>query len=91
MGGHHAGVRRVGIEEAKSGRFAGPGADLDAKVQNKIVTLARGAEQSTVRAGQSLEVKQTRSSLSNSSIRMEFRQQYIAVVWDYRKAKQLDK
>jgi len=52
------------------------------------VTRARGAEQST---GKNLEVERTRSSLSNSSIKMEFKQQYIAVVWDYKKAKQLDK
>jgi len=91
LGGHHAGARGVGIEEGGSERFAGPGVDLDAKVQNKTVTLARGAEQSTVGVGQSPEVKRTWSSLSNSSIRMEFRQQYIAVVWDYKKAKQLDK
>lgn len=42
------GARGVGMEEVKSERFAGPGADLDAKVQNETATLARGAEQSTV-------------------------------------------
>ena len=73
------GARGVGIKEVESERFAGPEVNLDAKVQNKTVICTwRGTIDSCGRP--SLEVERTWSSLSNSSIRMEFRRQYIAVV-----------